>query len=264
MVTTKLWIVLTTGYFSQLQSIKESQTVLLQNIQKQLSEQNEVISKLVTMIQENQACSPSPASANKRPRLRSPLRVTNHSNSKEHSNEEQSPPENSAFNIMLKPKETYTLEKLSGKSCWEAVRDTYWHRLNDGRKLDSTPLSADDKRRFRFVVEEICRYATPDEKESFEAEIPPRNSSDWITWKNRLEQASLDVTSRAFEALEEREKACGMVTSGKAKKNLVAAMEKRLREVIKKEREKVKQTETSSSVSMNPFMIAANRQQNNA
>ena len=94
----------------------------------------------------------------------------------------------------------------------------FWHRLNEGRKLDLTQLSADDKRRFRFVVDEICRYATPDQRLALEAEIPSRTSSDWITWKDSLEKASLEVTSRAFEALEERGKVCGMVTTGKVKK----------------------------------------------
>ena len=41
----------------------------------------------------------------------------------------------------------------------------------------------------------------------------------------------MDITTRAFGELEERESACGIVASGKSKKNLVTAMEKRLREV---------------------------------
>ena len=84
------------------------------------------------------------------------------------------------------------------------IRDTYWHRLNEGRKLDSTSLSSDDKRRFRFVVDEITRCATPEERQLLEAEIPERNSDDWINWKNSLEKVSLDISTRAFGELEER------------------------------------------------------------
>ena len=136
------------------------------------------------------------------------------------------------------------------------IRDTYWHRLNEGRKLDSTSLSSDDKRRFRFVVDEITRCATPEERQLLEAEIPERNSDDWINWKNSLEKVSLDITTRAFGELEERERAsCGIVASGKSKKNLVTAMEKRLREVIKKEKEKSANI-LPSNILKNPFVAA--------
>ena len=138
------------------------------------------------------------------------------------------------------------------------IRDTYWHRLNEGRKLDSTSLSSDDKRRFRFVVDEITRCATPEERQLLEAEIPERNSDDWINWKNSLEKVSLDITTRAFGELEERERACGIVASGKSKKNLVTAMEKWLREVIKKKKEKSANI-LPSNILKNPFVAAAQK-----
>ena len=100
---------------------------------------------MICIVQEHQACSPSPQSSFKKQRIHSPAKINRPIESNELQEKDDRLPEQSALNVLFQAKEVYTLGKLGGKACWKAVRDTYWHRLNEGTKLDSTSLSSDDK-----------------------------------------------------------------------------------------------------------------------
>ena len=105
----------------ELKLIRDSQSTLYKDMQDRISEQNELIKNLICIVQEHQACSPSPQSSFKKQRIHSPAKINRPIESNELQEKDDRLPEQSAFNVLFQAKEVYTLEKLGGKACWKAV-----------------------------------------------------------------------------------------------------------------------------------------------